>query len=169
MGGIQGVQDLGVFRVIGQPNLNYIVDRAGRCSFRHQCQRCAGCHSDRGRRRRRQPGVAGRSALRPGGPLPEALSRYAGSDRRHSPAFALRRTSLAGATDPGAKWRMAPRRSTAKRTSATSPSNTASAAAIWAARWKKPSPRSTHRSSFPPATTSTGRANTRARSAPTSA
>ena len=27
MGGVQGVQDLGVFRVIGQPNLNYIVDR----------------------------------------------------------------------------------------------------------------------------------------------
>jgi cobalt-zinc-cadmium resistance protein CzcA len=27
MGKIQGVQDLGVFRVIGQPNLNYVVDR----------------------------------------------------------------------------------------------------------------------------------------------
>jgi heavy metal efflux system protein len=27
MGGVRGVQDLGIFRVIGQPNLNYVVDR----------------------------------------------------------------------------------------------------------------------------------------------
>jgi heavy metal efflux system protein len=33
MGGVQGVQDLGVFRVIGQPNLNYIVDRAAAARF----------------------------------------------------------------------------------------------------------------------------------------
>jgi cobalt-zinc-cadmium resistance protein CzcA len=33
MGGVKGVQDLGVFRVIGQPNLNYIVDRAAAARF----------------------------------------------------------------------------------------------------------------------------------------
>jgi heavy metal efflux system protein len=33
MGGVQGVQDLGVFRVIGQPNLNYIVDRPAAARF----------------------------------------------------------------------------------------------------------------------------------------
>jgi cobalt-zinc-cadmium resistance protein CzcA len=33
MGGVQGVQDLGVFRVIGQPNLNYVVDRAAAARF----------------------------------------------------------------------------------------------------------------------------------------
>ncbi len=33
MGGVQGVQDLGVFRVIGQPNLNYIVDRSAAARF----------------------------------------------------------------------------------------------------------------------------------------
>src|SRR5271155_4990451 len=33
MGGVQGVQDLGVFRVIGQPNLEYTVDRAAAARF----------------------------------------------------------------------------------------------------------------------------------------
>jgi cobalt-zinc-cadmium resistance protein CzcA len=33
MGGIKGVQDLGVFRAIGQPNLNYVVDRAAAARF----------------------------------------------------------------------------------------------------------------------------------------
>jgi heavy metal efflux system protein len=33
MGGVKGVQDLGVFRVIGQPNLNYVVDRAAAARF----------------------------------------------------------------------------------------------------------------------------------------
>ena len=33
MGGVQGVQDLGVFRVIGQPNLNYTVDRQAAARF----------------------------------------------------------------------------------------------------------------------------------------
>jgi cobalt-zinc-cadmium resistance protein CzcA len=33
MGGVRGVQDLGVFRVIGQPNLNYIVDRNAAARF----------------------------------------------------------------------------------------------------------------------------------------
>ena len=28
MQGVKGVQDLGIFRVIGQPNLNFIVDTA---------------------------------------------------------------------------------------------------------------------------------------------
>jgi heavy metal efflux system protein len=33
MGGVRGVQDLGVFRVIGQPNLNYTVDRQAAARF----------------------------------------------------------------------------------------------------------------------------------------
>ena len=33
MGGVQGVQDLGVFRVIGQPNLDYTVDRPAAARF----------------------------------------------------------------------------------------------------------------------------------------
>jgi cobalt-zinc-cadmium resistance protein CzcA len=33
MSGIRGVQDLGIFRIIGQPNLNYIVDRKAAARF----------------------------------------------------------------------------------------------------------------------------------------
>ncbi len=33
MGGVKGVQDLGIFRVIGQPNLNYTVDRTAAARF----------------------------------------------------------------------------------------------------------------------------------------
>jgi cobalt-zinc-cadmium resistance protein CzcA len=33
MGGVQGVQDLGIFRVIGQPNLDYTVDRPAAARF----------------------------------------------------------------------------------------------------------------------------------------
>ena len=33
MSGIKGVQDLGVFRAIGQPNLNYVVDRAAAARY----------------------------------------------------------------------------------------------------------------------------------------
>jgi cobalt-zinc-cadmium resistance protein CzcA len=33
MGGIQGIQDLGLFRVVGQPNLNYTVNRAAAARY----------------------------------------------------------------------------------------------------------------------------------------
>src|SRR6202000_2545555 len=33
MSGIKGVQDLGIFREIGQPNLNYVVDRAAAARY----------------------------------------------------------------------------------------------------------------------------------------
>jgi heavy metal efflux system protein len=33
MGGVKGVEDLGVFRAIGQPNLNYLVDRAAAARY----------------------------------------------------------------------------------------------------------------------------------------
>ena len=58
---------------------------------------CAGCHPDRGGRQCRQPGAAGRTALRPGGAISSPLPRHQGSHREHSPAFALRRARLAGA------------------------------------------------------------------------
>src|SRR6202000_2566796 len=33
MSKIKGIQDLGVFRIIGQPNLNYVVDRQAAARF----------------------------------------------------------------------------------------------------------------------------------------
>ena len=56
MSGIKGVADLGLFRVIGQPNLNYIR-RPCRCGpLRHQCRRYSGRHRVGRRRQRRHPG-----------------------------------------------------------------------------------------------------------------
>ena len=67
---VPGVADLGLFRVIGQPNLEFVVDRAECRPLRHQRGRCAGRHRNRGGRQGGQPGAAGRAALRPGGALP---------------------------------------------------------------------------------------------------
>jgi cobalt-zinc-cadmium resistance protein CzcA len=50
MGNIRGVQDLGLFRVIGQPNLNYTVNREAAARYRHQRRRRPGRHPDRRRR-----------------------------------------------------------------------------------------------------------------------
>ncbi len=43
MSGVKGVADLGLFRVIGQPNLNYVVDRHGGGAVWDQRGGCAGC------------------------------------------------------------------------------------------------------------------------------
>ena len=76
MRSIPGVADLGLFRVIGQPNLEFAVDRDAGGALRHQCGRRAGRDRDRRRRKGRQPGAAGRAALRPGGPLPCAIPQH---------------------------------------------------------------------------------------------
>ena len=47
MRGIQGIEDLGVFRVIGQPNLNFTVDRDAGRALSDQRGRRAGRHPDR--------------------------------------------------------------------------------------------------------------------------
>ena len=88
---VNGIEDLGLFRVIGQPNLNFVVDREAAARYRHQRRRRAGRHPDRRGRQRRQPGAAGRGALRPGGALSAALPRHAGGHRQHPPPRALRR------------------------------------------------------------------------------
>ena len=40
---VPGVEDLGLFRVLGQPNLNISVDRQAGGALRNQCGGCAGC------------------------------------------------------------------------------------------------------------------------------
>ena len=60
---VRGIQDLGLFRVLGQPNLNFAVDRRGRRPLGNQRRRCPGCHSDGGGRQRSDPGASGRKAL----------------------------------------------------------------------------------------------------------
>ena len=56
---VKGIQDLGVFRVIGQPNLNFTVDRASGRALPDQRRGRAGCHPDRRGRQRAHPGAAG--------------------------------------------------------------------------------------------------------------
>ncbi len=102
---IPGVEDLGLFRVLGQPNLNFAVDREQAARLRNQCFRRAGCDSDRRRRQCADPGADRRAALRSGAALPAAISRHQGSDREDSPAGAYRRARLAGAADQGERDR----------------------------------------------------------------
>ena len=91
---IQGVEDLGLFRVIGQPNLNFTVDRDSGRALPDQRRRRAGRDSDRGGRQRAHPGSAGRTALRPGGALSAAVPRHQGSHREYPAAGAHRASAF---------------------------------------------------------------------------
>jgi hypothetical protein len=90
MRGIKGIQDLGLFRVIGQPNLNLTVNRAEGRPLPDQRRGRAGRGADRHRRQRADAGAAGRAALRSGAALSAAVPRHQGSHRKHPPAVALR-------------------------------------------------------------------------------
>ena len=114
-----------------------------------QCGGRAGRHPDGGGRQRPHPGAAGRSALRPGPPLPAAIPRHQGSHRADPPPGTQRRARFAGAALPCQRRRTAPRKSTAKATSAISPSNTACAGATWAAPSKRLSPKSSEQVKLP--------------------
>ena len=70
---IRGVEDLGVFRVIGQPNLNFSVDRSG-FPLWHECCRRAGRSADSRWRQRTQPGIGRRTAVRSRTALPGSIS-----------------------------------------------------------------------------------------------
>ena len=69
MRGVRGIEDLGLFRVLGQPNLNFVVDRTESRPLPDQCRGRAGRDPDSRRRQPGQPGAPGRAAIRPGGAL----------------------------------------------------------------------------------------------------
>ena len=77
-------------------------------ALRPQRGRRPGRHRNRGGRESRQPGSAGRAALRPGGALPDAVSQHEGSHREYPAAGAIRRAGFAGAIvhDEGAGRRV---------------------------------------------------------------
>jgi cobalt-zinc-cadmium resistance protein CzcA len=135
MSTVKGVEDLGIFRVIGQPNLNFTVDREPR-ALRHQRSRCQDAI---------QTAVGGNAvtqvqqgearydvtcAISSSTATPEAIETFACSPSGE-------RVSLAQLTK--VKTTTAPKRSIAKAASATSPSSTACAAATSAPPSKKPS------------------------------
>ena len=94
---VQGVQDLGLFRVIGQPNLNFTVNRQKAARYginvadvQDAIETAVGGNAV-------SQVLAGRAALRPRRPLSGPLSRHQGSHRKYSPARPFRRTRLARA------------------------------------------------------------------------
>ena len=97
MSGIRGVEDLGLFRVIGQPNLNFTVDRFQASRFglnvtdvQDAIQTAVGGNAV-------TQVLAWRAALRFGAAIPGAIPEHAGGDRERPPAGADRRASFTGA------------------------------------------------------------------------
>ncbi len=137
MSKIRGVADLGIFRVIGQPNLNLVVNRAQGRSLRHQRCRRAGRHRNRGRRQSRFADAQGRGTLRSGGSLSAAVSLDHRSRSRifgclRPPASAFRSASFATSISKTARPKFI-----GKGTRATSRSSTACSGATSAAPSKK--------------------------------
>ena len=91
---IKGIKDLGLFRVVGQPNLNFVVDRAAGGPLPDQRRRRAGRHPDGRGRQRPHPGAPGRAALRPRHALPARLPRHEGGPREDPPPQSFRRKGL---------------------------------------------------------------------------
>ena len=138
---VKGIEDLGVFRVLGQPNVNFTVDREQAARYQINVADVQDAI---------QTAVGGNALTQvlQGEQRYDLVMRYLpqyprhqGSDREHSPAGAHRRAGFAGAALQGrrAGRRLGdlPRRQPAlcRR------SSTACAAATWAARWRKPSRR----------------------------
>ncbi len=94
---VRGIEDLGVFRLLGPAELERASGPPASGALSDQRRRRSGCHSDRGGWKRLDTGSARRAALRSGGALSGALSGYAGGYREHPFAFALGRARLAGA------------------------------------------------------------------------
>ncbi len=70
---ISGIEDLGVFRALGQPNENFQVDRQASRPLSDQRRGCAGRHPDGRRWQCANPGSPGRAALRPGDAVSPAI------------------------------------------------------------------------------------------------
>jgi heavy metal efflux system protein len=99
MSKIKGVQDLGLFRVIGQPNLDYIVDREAAARFGINVADIQDAI---------QTAVGGNAvsqvlqgALRPCRSLSSAISQYPGSHQQYPAAVSLGGTRLAGTAHHG--------------------------------------------------------------------
>ncbi len=167
MSQIPGVADLGTFQVRGQPNVNLVVDRAAADRFGINVSDIQDAV---------ETAVGGKAVsqiliseqrydltVR----YQPQFRQYRGGHRQHSHSRALRRARVPGPADATSRSMMARPPFIAKATPATSPSNTACAGAIWAARCGRPLKKSGRKSNFPRAITSTGPANTKASSAPT--
>ncbi len=141
---VHGVADLGLFRVIGQPNLEFVVDRAAAARYGINVADVQDAI---------ETAVGGKavSQVLQGEQRYDLVVRY-----RQDRATPRKRSKISAWWRPRAsafrwgncaKWRRstALRRFIARATRATWPSSTACRCATWAARWKRPCGRSTSR------------------------
>ena len=76
MSRIRGITDLGVFPVLGQPNLDIKVDRRRAARYGLKYRRCEHRYPSCDRRSLGDHGARGRSAVRGRGPLPQGLPQH---------------------------------------------------------------------------------------------
>ena len=141
MSKIRGVEDLGLFRVIGQPNLTFTVDRQAAARYGINVADVQDAI---------QTAVGGSavSQVLQGEARYDLVLRYQEPYRDTREAIenvrllspSGERVSLAQ-LDKGQSPQTAPKRSTAKESSATSPLSTAFVVVIWEARSRRPSTR----------------------------
>ena len=92
---VKGIEDLGVFRALGQPNINFDGGSRASRALSNQRRGYSGRHPNRRRGQRSHSSFARRGAIRPGSALPSAVPHNEGSHRKHSSVVSLGRTSLA--------------------------------------------------------------------------
>ncbi len=162
---VRGIEDLGVFRALGQPNINFEVDREQAARYQINVADVQDAI---------QTAVGGNALTQvlQGEARYDLVLRYLPQYRTTKEAIEdIRLLSPSGErvlSLSSARWKNATAapKSTAKETSATSRSSTACAAAILAAPLRKRFKRWAGRFNCRAATTSTGKANTKVKSGP---
>ncbi len=91
---VPGVEDLGLFRVLGQPNLNLTVDRSAAARFQINVADVQDAIQTAVGGNALSQVLQGEAALRLSHALSAHLSRHQRSDRKYSATFALRRNAF---------------------------------------------------------------------------
>ena len=133
---IKGIEDLGVFRVIGQPNINIKIDRVQAARHQNQCvrrSRC-GCRLAIGGNIALTQVLQGEARYDLVDALSPAISKLGRSHQEYPAGVAERRNAFRWSSSARSKSAMARRKFIAKEINATSRSNTALAGAILVAR-----------------------------------
>ena len=97
MSTVPGIADLGLFRVIGQPNLEFTVDRDQAARYGINVADVQDAIETAVGGKAVSQVLQGEAALRPGGALSGPVPRHTGGHREHPHPRAHRRACLAGA------------------------------------------------------------------------
>ena len=134
---IKGIEDLGLFRVVGQPNLNFVVDRKQAARYQINVADVQDAIQTAVGGNALTQVLRGERALRPRHALSSPVPRHQGSGGEDPLVVALRRTRVSCAALHRWKRRMAQRRSIVRGTGVMWQSSTVSVAATSAAPSKK--------------------------------